>query len=165
MRRGFTLIETIIYTALISVVLTVTVLSLSNLLETKNRSAARIETEEETNFLMGKIRWTLNDAGVIVEPGPNATSTTLSVQKRNFDQNPVTIELASGVAQIRYAAGAPVPLTSERVIVNDFVFEHIAGNGNPALKVTLSLDSNPDGPYRLYGAPTAAETTFALRIQ
>lgn len=163
--RGFTLIETIIYIALISVILTMTLLATIGLLETKNRTAARLEVEEEANFLMGKIGWALAGARAVTAPAAGATSTALTVEKFNFAQNPITFDLADGAVRIRYGSAAPTPLLSESAIVQNLVFEHITGGGNPAMKIVLSLEVNPQGPYAQYPAQTVAETTIALRKQ
>ena len=165
MRKGFTIIETVIYTALLALVFTTLLLAVNQLLETKNQVAARLEVEEEANFLMGKIAWALSGASAITAPAPGATSTTLTAQQFNSARDPLTIGLSDGTMRMQYGAGATTTLSAESVVVRTLVFEHVAGSGNPAVRITLVLDTYSVGQFARHGAQTTAETTIALRAQ
>lgn len=165
MRKGFTLIETIIYTGLISVVFTMALFAVFFLIETKDRAAARIEVEEETRFLMGKIAWMLSAATAINAPQPNATSTSLSVSRTGVPANPVMLDLVSDAVRIRYGTGDPVQLNGESVRIRNLVFEHVSGAGTPSVKIVLGVEFRPRGQYLFYPASKVVETVIALRTQ
>jgi len=164
---GFTLIETIIYAGLISFILSMAVLGVVMFVETKDRIAARIEVEEEAAFLMGKITWALQNAVSIITPTVGASTSTLSVNRLNFPQNPITLDADSGTMRISYAGGQPVPLSNGNVRVSALSFEHLAGSSSrdESVKVTLAIEFRPKVTPSLYAASTTIETTIALRTK
>lgn len=165
MSRGFSLIETIIYAALISIIMGMVLLVVFQIVESQDRSRAKTEVEEETNFLISKIKWALSGVDVINIPTSGASGSTLSVNKFNFSRNPVVIDIASGSLRIVSGTSMPAILNSGAVSVPNIIFQHIAQTSTtaPAIKTTLSVQFNPRGAYRFYETSSTVETTIYLR--
>lgn len=162
-RRSFTLIETLIYSALVSIAVSFVLLGVYQIIESRYRSLARTEIEEETNFLMRKIAWVLNAATEINMPSPGATSTVLSVNKPNFTPNPVVIAKANFAAAISYGGGEAIPLNSESVAVRELIFEGIGSAATRGVKVTLTAEFIPRSQLVIYNATSSVETTIYVR--
>lgn len=160
---GFTLIETIIYAALISVVIGGVLFAVYQMVESRYRLGAFVEVEEESRFLMAKINWALDNLDFISEPALNATSSVLTLNKLNFSPNPIKIYASGTQAFISYGGGESMPLASESVLVRDLIFRHFEDGGFPAAEVYLSVEYKPREQITIYGARAALKTTIYAR--
>lgn len=164
-RRGLTLLETLMYAALVSFTIGFVLLAVYEMIGARYRALARVEIEEETNFLMRKITWLLGGVSAVNDPLANTTSTTLSVNKISFSPNPVVLQATSSNATISYGGGAAVRLNSASVLVRKLVFQHLPGGGNPGIKVNLEVEFVPRGQLTVYNATSSIETTIYARKQ
>lgn len=162
---GFSLIETIVYAALISIIIGMILFAVFQIIESQDRARSKIETEEEANFLMGKIKWALIGAQTINQPAVNSTSSILSLNKYNYQQNPLIFALATSAIQFSQSSGSLTIINSGSVRITRLDFYHQAASGTApaALKTTLSVEFNPRGAYRIYESSTTLETTIFLR--
>ena len=162
---GFSLIETIIYAALISIIIGMVLLVVFQIVESQDRARAKTEVEEETNFLISKIKWALSGIDIINIPASGASGSTLSVNKFNFSQNPVVIDTASGSLRMAFGTGTQTVLNSGSISIANISFQHIAQTTTtaPAIKTILTTQFNPRGAYRIYETSSTVETTIYLR--
>ena len=133
-RLGFTLFETIIYIALLSVVTSFVMVVFYQLIGSGDQHRNRIEADSEANFMMQRIVWAVTGASAINSPAINATGTSLSVTKFNYAQNPIVFDLNSRNLRIAKASGTPAFLGSSRIAVESVIFEHLP-----------SVQSTPEG--------------------
>jgi len=162
-KGGFTLFETLIYAVLISIVIGMVLIAVYEIIEARYRSLARVEIEEETNFLMRKIVWVLSGVSSINGPPLGVTSTTLSVNKVNFSQNPVVVGSVNHKAAIAYGGGLPVILSSDSVRIGQMSFTQIGSAATPGIEVHLSLEFVPRGQLTIYNASTSITTAIYVR--
>lgn len=162
-RRGFTLIETVIYLGLFSMVMSMSLVVFYQILGSENQHRDRVEVDAEANFMMQKIQWALTGAQTINQPGLNATGSTLSVNKFNYSQNPVVLDLDSRSLRITKGGSNPVLLGSGRVSVNQLTFEHLPAvqSAPEGVKVTLAVVSSDI--ERPIAASTTIQDTIYLR--
>lgn len=124
MKKGFTLIETIIYIGLLSVLLVDLINSSYLLLSNLDRHDADIFAIQEGDFIKYKIRYFLIGASIVYTPALNATSTTLSLKNNGITYN---IDAKT--------------FASDSIIVNNFVVEHgKTGNAPAWVKVSFSIN-------------------------
>ncbi|MBI5306374.1 prepilin-type N-terminal cleavage/methylation domain-containing protein [Candidatus Wolfebacteria bacterium] len=142
-KKGFTLIEVIIYAALVSLMAEFSIFSMNQIINNNNFLRAKIEVEEETNFILQKINWALGNAGAINQPGAGATSTILSVNKNNFSQNPIVFDLNGNNVRLSKGGINFSALNNQNVSVNRLIFEHLAASGSApaAVKTTIAVNS------------------------
>lgn len=140
--QAFTLIETIIYTALISVVIGLTVIAVYQIIQFSDSLNKKNIAEEEANFILRKIEWVLAGVSQINSPVSGATSTVLSVNKINYPSNPIIFDLNSQNLRIKKGGNEPVVLNSQNVSVSNVVFEHIAAIGNKPDAINTNFKIN-----------------------
>src|SRR6185503_6336526 len=90
--RGFTLIETIVYLALFSILMTGIISSVYLLFENGDRNQTKAMLQEEKEYLLGKINWAMSGMQIVVTPGAGLSGTSLNIVK--YDGSPVTIGLS-----------------------------------------------------------------------
>ena len=80
MQKGFTLIETIIYIFIFSIIMTGSVISIYAIIGGESRNRTEAMVEEEGSFLIGKIDWALSQSrgGVVTNSGNTITLTDVS---------------------------------------------------------------------------------------
>ncbi|MDD4988823.1 MAG: prepilin-type N-terminal cleavage/methylation domain-containing protein [Candidatus Pacebacteria bacterium] len=132
--NGFTLIETIVYIALLSLLLGGVLTVSYDLIESSSKQSQSIAVDEELNFLSRKIDWILIGVSNINTPSTSLASSTLSVRKYNSSQNPLTLHLQDGLLVFSRGNMKPVPLNDELVKIDSISFSYIPPvmSGSPA---------------------------------
>ena len=87
MQKGFTLIETIIYIALLSLMLGGVLLSIFQILQGSLRTGEKTTTQEEGNFILRKINWTLTGLSGLPTIGGSGCAQTLTTSKATVRLN------------------------------------------------------------------------------
>lgn len=156
---GFTLVEAIIYAALISIVIGLILLVAFQVVEGSGRLNAKIFLEEEASFLLRKIEWAVAGASQINSPNSGQSSnTTFSVDKFEVPptENPIVFNIDSGDLTIERGAGAPTILNSSAITIDNATFTHIAATGTaPAgIKIELTVNSASQSDVHLYELTT-----------
>ncbi len=80
-KKGFTLIEAVVYLALFGILMGGAIVAAYNAFEGMSRGQAHAMLEEEGNFLMGKINWALAGAQSVNAPTSGTVGSLLSVNK------------------------------------------------------------------------------------
>lgn len=134
--RGFTLIETIVYLALFSILMGGAVVAAFNIFEGAGRQATRTMLEEEGNFLIAKINWAVSGAQSVNEPGSYGSKLSVNkVTSLNSAGQPVvtavTISLPEpGDVLIENGTSGPYALNNANVSVARLGFYHVLASGN-----------------------------------
>ena len=152
MKKGFTLIEVIIYIALFTILMGTAFVTAFELIDGSNKLNQKNTTEEEGNFVMRKINWALtgisNDISDIASPSifyPYATSSTLSINKwQEGVKIPVVIQYnaASSSIMMQENVSSPLPITTDNVKVSNLAFRFIPASGNGPAGVVATTTIN-----------------------
>lgn len=144
---GFTLIETMVYLSLFSLMMGGVVVSAYNIFESTGRSQTRAMIQEEGDFIIGKIDWSLSGIQVVSAPtlpalGAGCTqSDTLSVTKWDGSVGTIIINLSGGnilLARLGNLANS-TPLNNSNVTVSGLLFRHCGAGGNNPESVEASF--------------------------
>lgn len=146
--RAFTLIETIIYIALLAVLMGGIVATAWNLFESNARARTVAVVQEEGDYLMGKVQWALYGAKAVTVPQATLSGNALTVVKWDTSAgNPIQICLAG--TSVRMATTTGVNCISDGVVLNNadvqisnMLFTHATSSGdgiNPE-SVSTSFD-------------------------
>lgn len=161
-RKGFTLIETVIYIALFSLITGFVMIVFYQILTVQDQHRFYVEIDQEANFMMQKMLWAVTGAERLLQPSGGATSTILTVDLAVTGQNLVTFDIDSGSLRINRASSTLL-LTSSRVFVNELIFTHLPSIDGSAEGVKIKLGVVPAGAAPR-NTSTTLEQTMYLKI-
>lgn len=128
--KGFTLIEAIVYLALFSILIGGGVVAAYSLFDAVTRAGTRTMLQEETDFLLSKIDWTLSGAEAVTVPAAGAKGGALTVVKWSAPGgNPVIIAKNGDNLTLSEGGGVATPLNNTNVSVTGISFSHVADPG------------------------------------
>lgn len=138
--RGFTLIETIIYIALLGILMSGAILTAFDLVQSGQSSNTKATLQEEGNFVQRKLAWALSDMSVVPATTGSCTQ-TFTVNKTNYGSNPVTFRLNGSVVQMSENGGAYIALTTANVSASCLKFQAATECGAlQGITATLTLN-------------------------
>jgi hypothetical protein len=145
MNKGFTLLETVIYVALLGVIMGTCVATAYSIKESQERSRVMLEKNNELLFLIEKIHWATLNLDSIQYPAVNTTAVKAKFTKRGYAENSIELEFASGVVYLTTHESKKVSITGAHLSVTDFRVEHgDVGVGEPErLIITIIIDNVP----------------------
>lgn len=162
MNRGFSLLELILYIAILSVMSVVLTASFLALTQGRTRSESRTDVNSNLRFAMDKITQDVTSATLVTVPALG-TSSSLTV----IASSTVAYTVVSGVLQRSVDGGADQAITESTVSVDAPVFTR-ADNYNPVLAATttsiqiqLTVRSRSTSPEGIYSA--TLKSTASLR--
>lgn len=140
--EGFTLIEILIYAALIIILIGGSILTINNIIRSSSQLNNVVALEEEANFIFKKLEWALSDSNEINSPTSGSSASSISVDKTNFNNNPIRFSLSSDNILIKVGGASEQILNSESININSLLFEHIAEeNEKPAgIRTTINIE-------------------------
>ncbi|OGG43915.1 hypothetical protein A3G50_02795 [Candidatus Jorgensenbacteria bacterium RIFCSPLOWO2_12_FULL_42_11] len=139
---GFTLMETIIYIGIIAVILSSFLLITEQIIFSSNRTRQQIELAENQKFLIQKINWLLRSADTVNAPAPGATSATLSINKTNFADNPLVIDLVNNAIRLTTGGAGAIPITNDLVTVTDLTFYQLTLDNQNAIRLVANMQND-----------------------
>ena len=151
MNRGFTLIETVIYLALFSIIIGGGMVATWHIIEATAAAQNHIMLQEEANFLLRKLNWALTgkDQTAVTMPSPAIpySDTTLRLVG---DGVLLTFALTDNILTLQYGSGPALPLTASSIIISatpsTHVFERHIEPGKPdAITVNFTLTTAQNG--------------------
>src|SRR3989338_5404126 len=145
-RRGFTLIEVLIYATIFSVASTVFLgvfFSVSNI---QNRETAGVEVGRQLDFLLQNLQRYIRESSAI-EMDSGVIASTVKLRTKETSKDPTLIYLANDLVYLQEGNGAPFLLTNNKVKVQKLEFEKIVNeSGHDSLRVNVLLAYNTDNP-------------------
>jgi Tfp pilus assembly protein PilW len=145
--RGITLVETIVYISLASILLLA--LSAFYVMTTtarvKNQSIA--EVNQQGAFAMEQIVQTVRNATAVTTPATAATGNTLTLTVPTASLSPTVFSLSGTTLQIKEGAATAVPLTNSLVQVSNLSIVNLtraSTNGVVRISFTLTRTKNVD---------------------
>ena len=131
--KGFTLIETIIYIALVGLFLSGMVLTSYQLLQGSSITSGKTTLQDEGGFALRKLDWALESASNVSVSGSTLTIT-------RYDSNTVVIRLTGTALEMRESAIGTsfFPITTSNVKVSSATFQLI-GSSPKGVTVTINI--------------------------
>ena len=124
MQRGFTLIETLVYLALFSIVIGGLFISAYAFFESIGRNESQARIQQEQDFMIAKIDWAL---GGVNPSAPNTYGTELHVTK--YDGANIRMDLSSGKLRIKTNSGVWHSLNNDDITISSLRFVHTVTGG------------------------------------
>ncbi|MEK7573953.1 MAG: prepilin-type N-terminal cleavage/methylation domain-containing protein [Patescibacteria group bacterium] len=139
---GFTLIETIIYIGIVAIIIGSFLLITEQIIFSNNRTRQQIELADNQKFLIQKINWLLRSVDTVNTPAPDTTSAILSVNKINFADNPLVIDLNNNAVRLTTGGASAVPITNNSVVVTGLTFRQITLPNQNAIRLTVDMQND-----------------------
>jgi prepilin-type N-terminal cleavage/methylation domain-containing protein len=137
-QSGFTLIETIVYIALLAIIIGGGMIGVYNILEGSGRTRQAMYREQEAYFITRKVDAVLSEATSVTIPSISLpSSNSLVVQT---DGGPITINLFGEQINLQRGAGDQHPLNDTLVPVTALNFER--NNASGTITTTFTLDEH-----------------------
>lgn len=145
-RRGFTLIEILLFAAIFSVVALTFVGVLTMVLRLQARGQAASEVAGQSQFLLQTIERLVSRSSLVEMPANEAT-TTLRLRTASSITDPTTVYLSSGAVYLKETvSGAPQRLTSDRVTVSALSFtKRTNPPAHDSVDVAFTISYNAEG--------------------
>jgi prepilin-type N-terminal cleavage/methylation domain-containing protein len=165
-QNGFTLIELIIYVAVVGMVLVAFVGYSINVLQSKQKTNNQLEAQFNARFTLQRITQEIREASGVntgdsifgADPG------RLSLVKYTAAKNPTIIDLTAddGEVQIQYGASAAESITTDQVQITNLTFNNVSGPaGKKAIQIQLTVKI--DNADVFYQTEVTLDSTVNLR--
>jgi Tfp pilus assembly protein PilW len=161
--KSFTLIELLIYIAIISLVLVSITGFFWNIVLGNIKENAYQEVQQNSRFALTKITQQIKKAIGINNPLPGTSASSLSLIMQDSNLNPTIFDVSEGKLRIIQGASAPIELTTDQIRVSNLQFTNLSYLNTPGtLRVEMTLENlNPSGKTE-YQASLDLKTSVSL---
>ena len=151
MKKGFTLIETLLYLAILSIM----VLALSSFLymtySARIHASVIAEVEQQGSQTMDIITQNIRNSSGITTPVAGTSAASLTLTEYTGAVSPTIFDQSGNTIRIKEGAGVTVDITSNRVVVSGLSFQNLTRSGTPGsvqVKFTLThINPSNKGEY------------------
>ncbi len=162
-QRGFTLVEVLIYSLIISGMASSVIFFSLTILESQEKARSYQEVQQNARFAMNRMIREINSASSF-----STSSSTfethpgvLYLTNPDSSKNPTVFSVVNSRIQMAQGTSSPVFLTSENVEVARLIFEDLSfADRTENIKIILSIDhQNPENLSILSGTTTMEVST------
>jgi len=150
-KKGFTLVEVMLYIALISALVLMMSSFLYMVLGARSKSQAILEVESQGKFVMSQITQTIRNSDSITIPLAGSSGQILSLTSQVPTRNPTVFNSTGTDIQIKEGTDPIIPLTSSQVSISGLSFQNISRTNTPGtlrIQFTVSYASgSQSGEY------------------
>ena len=165
---GFTLIEIVIYIAIIGMIVTGFITFSISISNTRNKTFVVQEVHSNSRTALNLISQRIRSS-----TGVNSTSSTfgvdpgvLSLSMAAVSRDPTVIDLDQndGTLRIGEATSSPVAITSDKVKVTNLVFTNVTPSGEREnIRVEITVEYNNISGDIIYTYSQSSQTTISVR--
>lgn len=159
---GFTLVETILYVAILAIFLLLSFLAIEPLLSSNNQSRDSVEVNEDAEFILGKLNWALSGASYVREPATNTAAAILETVDGLGTS--YRFEPLGDYLTLALPGGAPFALNSSSTKVALFAIENIydIDTDETIIKIKFKVERQPGQLRARVTSSTTIETSYAI---
>ena len=164
MKKGFTLVEMLLYMSILSVI----VLALSSFLylsySSRIKATVIAEVEQQGNQTMSIITQNIRNAQSITSPATGASANSLTLTEYSALLSPTIINQTGNKLQITEGLNPSVDISSNRVVISGLSFQNLARPSTPGI-IRIQFTLNHLNPNNLgeYTYSKTFTTTASLR--
>ena len=146
LERGFTLIELIIYIAIVAIILTSLIPFAWNVIEGGAKSATEQEVFANARYVSERIKYEIRNASGI----NSVSATSISLSETSGAVNPTVIDLSSSNIRITQGAGSPINLNSSNTTISGLTFTNYTSGDNKTknIQFTFTVNASFNGSAR-----------------
>ena len=146
-KKGFTLVEMILYVAICSLFLLTLSTFMTFLLGARIRSQSIAEVNQQGFQVMHLMTSTLRNGRSVETPPIGNSSSTLSVTTGVGIYDPTIFQVSSGTLFVQEGPNTPIALTNSRVSIGGVLFENVSSSSSleKIIRITFTVDSKNIG--------------------
>jgi prepilin-type N-terminal cleavage/methylation domain-containing protein len=161
--KGFTLIEFLIYIAIVAAVLLAAFNFAWQIIYGNVKAQSIREVQQNARFSMEKITRTIETALAINSPLPGDSANSISLEMPILDLNPTIFDVFDNKLRIIQGQRGPYELTNERVIVSNLQFTNLSYENTPGtVQVEMVIDHINPGQRSEYAVSFENKSTISL---
>ena len=142
LESGLSLMETLVYSALLALFLAGTFMFINNLLATTGDVLERNELVANKEFIDAKLGWLVSQATSVTTPASNISANSLTLTGSQPTIFPAVLTLSNGRLMLSLAGGSASAITNNRVTVTSFSIFHVDTSATlQELRATIDLRS------------------------
>ncbi|MEI7765152.1 MAG: hypothetical protein WCI93_01035 [bacterium] len=145
--NGISLVETIIYIAIFSMIVTVFISFSNSMTTSRLHNQMILEINDQGNSAMKTLTQAIRNASAVNSPTIGNSASILSLAMYQTAVNPTVFSQSTfGVLDITEGSGSITALTNNKVIVSNLIFSNFSRPGTPNIvKISFTLTSITSG--------------------
>lgn len=161
MRHGFSLLEILIYTAIIGIVGSFFSGILLSVTRIQNQQNASTEVNQQLNFVISNIQRVIRESSY-VDITAGTVATTLTLKMPDPAKDPTVIKITSGKVTLQQGGSSLIDLTTSAVTVDKLAFLKITNYpGHDSVQIDVTLSHNTSNPQMQF---TKSLTSAVARV-
>ena len=132
-RKGYTLIELLLYVGISAGVLLVSTFFLQAMLESRIKNQTIDEVEQQGLQVIQLITQTIRNAENITSPIIGSSSSSLTLDVSDVVDDPTIFDMSSGTIRITEGSGSAISLTNSRVTASSLLFQNLSRLETPGV--------------------------------
>lgn len=144
-QHGYTLIELLLYIAMLGILLPSVVMFMGAAVETRVKNQTITEVNEQGMAAMDTVTQIIRNANAITAPAAAASGAALTVTVPTASLSPTIFDVSGSALRVKEGAAAAIPLTSNDVQVSNLTFTNLTRSGTAGtvqVSFTLSYVNN-----------------------
>ncbi|MFS8130468.1 MAG: type II secretion system protein J [Candidatus Dojkabacteria bacterium] len=151
LKRGFSLVETLLYIAIMSTVVVALVSFLSVNQNTAARNQTINEVEQNGAQIMQLITQTIRNSTSITGPVVGTPGSTLTLVVSDGAKSPTIFDLTLGAIRIKEGTGTAFSISSNRVTASALTFTNLKpGSQKDSIKIQFTLTYNNSSAKQVF---------------
>jgi Tfp pilus assembly protein PilW len=164
MQRGYTLVEVLLYISITVILLGVLSLFLITFLEARVKNQTISEVDSQGVQVMQIITQSIRNAQSINSPNTGNDGGSISLESADTDIDPIEFYLSSGVIEMTEDNGTAIPLTNNRVVASDLLFENLSiGDTSGIVRTSFVITHNNPSGRNEYSYTKTVQGSASLR--
>lgn len=141
-KKGFSLVETIIYVVIFSMFVTGAASFLNTISASRLNSQMVLEINDQGSKAMKTMTQSLRNASQVNSPTISNTASNLSLVTGVASTTPTVFSLSGGVLYVTEGGGGDMALTNNKVVVSDLLFSNLSRpSTSNIIKISFKLTS------------------------
>jgi len=137
--KGFTLIETLLYIALLAMVIIFLIGFFQKTVFLKGKINERLDNLDNAQYALDRMVWYAQNSIEVNEPKTGETTNRLSVNSLVAEKNPVIFFVEDNILKVQFGNDSPINLTNNRIEVEELDFINYGFANQPGIiKINLT---------------------------
>jgi len=146
-KKGFTLVETLIYVAILAMFIFSLIAFLNIMTNARINNQMVLEVNNQGDQVIKTITQSARNATTINTPAISSTGSSLSLATSASGTNPTVFSISGGVLYMTEGSGSAIAITNDKVVVSNLVFSNLSKIGtHGTIQIRFTLTSAISDP-------------------